>query len=90
MNNKYFQTNDLALCAALLCSGLSIIDIDKTNLKRVFFLFEKNRKNEIVIDKYWKHELLVDPINYFNALKELKTRIYENKYEYESYNKSRN
>lgn len=72
-----YQTHDLALAATLLEQSCSLIKLDKTNPRRVVFVFdgEDGTVAEMVAD-YWKDHLTVNPRTYFDTLKHLKTRIY--------------
>jgi hypothetical protein len=74
--NKYYKSSDLALCAALCCKGYVIEYVDKQNPKRAIFWVKNNNKLEEIIKSYWSRSLAVDPIAFFNILKELKARIY--------------
>ena len=71
-----FFSSDLALVTAISIF-FPIIDIDKQNPRKVLFKFSRNKKLETFIDRYWKKELLVEPRSYFDNLKALKARIYE-------------
>ena len=73
--NNYFQTSDLPLCATLCCYGYSIEAIDKQNPKAIF-LIKRNEQLDDLIQKYWTHQLRVEPMSFFNFLKEIKARIY--------------
>ena len=73
--NEYFQSSDLALCAAICCYGYEIDNIVKDSQKAVF-LIKKDEQLENLIKKFWSHQLKVDALGYFNFLKEIKSRIY--------------
>ena len=75
INERYYQTSDLALAAAISLY-YPIQSIDKSNQKRVIFVFAKDRNFDLYIERYWKGELKVDPHKYFQNLKLLKNRIY--------------
>jgi len=75
-NEKYTKTSDLALAACLCFFGYSIGDIDKTNRNKALFLIENDEKIDDYIEKFWRHELKVEPVAFFNLIKEIKTRLY--------------
>lgn len=75
-NEHHFQTSDLALCAALCCLGYQIENIEWRSASRAMFVIRKDKKLEGLIEKYFAHQLKVEPVNFFNFLKEIKTRIY--------------
>ena len=78
LNNQenYFQTSDISLCATLCCYGYQLESVDSKNPQRAVFLINKNEQLDNLIQKYWTHQLQVEPMSFFNYLKEIKTRIY--------------
>jgi hypothetical protein len=74
--NDYFETSDLALCATLCCYGYCIEAIDKQNPRKAIFLIKRDKQLDDLIQKYWTHQLKVEPMSFFNFLKEIKARIY--------------
>jgi len=77
MNDKYYKTNDLALATALQVVYEPARSIDKTNRSQPEFIFRNSKKLQDYVNKFWRKELLVDPLSYSNELKNIKTRIYE-------------
>lgn len=73
---KFFKTSDIALCAALSCCGYAIETVDRQNPRKATFLIRKDEKLEDFIQLYFTHQLKVEPLAFFNFLKEIKTRIY--------------
>lgn len=76
-NNEIYSTSDLSL-AALLHVYYPIDQINRTNPKQIIFIFKKDKNLELLIEKYWKDNLKVSPLKYFNSLKSLKNIIYKN------------
>lgn len=74
--NDYFKSSDMALCSALCCFGYQIETIDRQNQSKAVFLIKKDEKIDAVIQAFFTHQLTVEPLVYFNFLKEIKTRIY--------------
>ncbi len=72
----YFKSSDIALCSALCCYGYQIEAVDKQNPAKVVFLIKRNNQLDDLIRQYFIHELTVEPLSFFNSLKEIKTRIY--------------
>ncbi len=71
-----YSTSDLALAAAI--SILHPVEaIDKANPRKALFIFKSTSKLLQTVEMYWRGELKVDPKEYFNALKNLKGRLYE-------------
>lgn len=80
--NKYlkesdsYRTSDLNLAATLQCSGYRIEAVDKNNPSKVIFLIKRDGQLDALVQMYFTHQLQVEPIAFANALKEIKTRIY--------------
>lgn len=72
----YFKTSDIALCASLCCHGYQIEAIDRQNPAKAIFSIERDERLDSLVQSYFTHQLAVEPLSYFNFLKEIKTRIY--------------
>jgi len=70
-----YSTSDLALSAALSLY-YPIKSIDKSNPKRVFFIFNKDKNFDLFVERFYRGELKEDLQQYFQHLKILKNRIY--------------
>lgn len=76
LNNEIFYcTTDLSLAGALL-SYYPLSNLNLENPKKAVFIFKKDKKFDLAIEKYWHGDLRVDPRQYFNNLKMLKSRIH--------------
>lgn len=73
---NYYSTSDLALATALSLF-YPVDSIDRQNLNKALFLFKKEAGLEQLIESYWKGELKVNPAAYFQQLKIIKARLYE-------------
>lgn len=73
---EVFQTSDLSLAAALCCFGAKIDAVDHSNSARAVFHFHREKGLDGLVQSFFAHELQVDPLVYFNCLKEAKTRLY--------------
>ena len=73
---NYFKSSDIALCSALCCYGYQIESVKKDNPAKAVFLIKRDEKLENLINLYFTHQLKVEPLSYFNFLKEIKVRIY--------------
>jgi hypothetical protein len=74
---ELFETSDISLANTICCFGGKIEAINKTNPSRAIFIFKRSKKLDALIQGFWTHTLQVDPLNYFNNLKEIKTRLYQ-------------
>lgn len=80
MINNY-NTYDLGVAAALSVLGFEIVEMDKTNPKKVRFVFKADgRKGDIEVfaNAYFNHSLELPAQKFFNEIKVLKSRIYSN------------
>lgn len=73
---QFYKTADLA-CATALSLFVQIQDIDKSNPRRALFVFGRSLELNQKIEQYHRGALKVEPLAYFNHLKALKTRLYE-------------
>lgn len=76
LTNSLFSTYDLSLCCALLAVGFSLRELDYSNPSKVGFLFAREGNFDQAVEDYWNDKLLVNPRQYFNILKDLKSRLY--------------
>ena len=74
--NKYFETSDLGLSAALITASYPVDHLDKHDSSKVKFIFSRDDGMDDVIQLYWANELKLSLLAYFNNLKMLKNRIY--------------
>ncbi len=75
-----FYTSDLALSSALLAEGHNLCDLDFSDTRKTCFVFVEDQELRDAIKNYWDGRMRVDPRAYFNTLKDLKSRIYNQKY----------
>ena len=74
--NDFFSSTDIALISAALCCGYRIEGVDRGNPGRVELIIRRDQSLDEFIQRYFAHELKVDPLAYFHALKEIKSLIY--------------
>jgi hypothetical protein len=78
MNIDLYQTSSLSLATALIVSSTAKLDfIDKSNSSRAVFVFKRSKDLDKIIELYWQKKLPCDCSTYFDALKYLKSRLYE-------------
>lgn len=75
-NNKFFETSDLALAAALY-TVCELDGLEKSDARRVIFRFKSKAGIEKLVEDFWNKRFMVDALSYFGAIKNLKSRIYE-------------
>jgi len=72
----FFNTFDLGSAASLVTAGFELVALDKSNIRKVQFIFHRTTGIEKVIDEYWTDKLEVKARLYFDNIKMLKNRIY--------------
>jgi len=75
--NDYFESADLSLIGALSCYGYQPEAINRKTPTRATFLIRRDKKLDELVQLFWAHELRIDPLLYFNCLREIKTRLYD-------------
>jgi hypothetical protein len=76
MTTDYYRTTDLGLTASLTASGFFIADIDKSNPRRVVFLFDDTPELQEMVNNFWSLELKLPAVVLLEHIKLLKSRIY--------------
>ena len=71
-----FQTQELALAAALVAWNFPLDSVDKTNKNKATFIFLRSSDLDTAIQSFWNNEGQVSPKTYFYALREVKSRIH--------------
>ncbi|MCX6766836.1 MAG: DUF5659 domain-containing protein [Candidatus Moranbacteria bacterium] len=75
--NDVFRTSDLALCAALQLYGHQIEAMDRSNAEKIVFVIKRDDELDKLIQAFWSRGLSVEPVAYFESLKLVKSRIYQ-------------
>lgn len=77
LQNKYFQSSDLSLIAALQIFGYQIKKIERNDSGKAIFLVQPDDKLSGLVQDFWSRNLKVEPLRYFESLKVVKSRIYQ-------------
>ena len=72
----FFGTTDINLHATLRYYGYHTEAIDKNDVSRAIFYTKRDGALDGLIQKYFAHELMVEPLAFATLLKEIKTRLY--------------
>lgn len=77
---EYYETSDLSL-ATTLSLNHTIVEVRREypNSKKAVFIFEDSDDLRDMADGFWKETLQVSPLKYFNQLRMVKARLYENR-----------
>lgn len=79
MDSNQYRTQSLALAAAINCSTdakLSHLDFSERNTVFVFDVFDQSALTDF-ISAFFARRIQADLFTYFESLKYLKTRLYE-------------
>ena len=76
MNQNDFLTFDLNLSSALIALGYELLELDKSNPKKVCFGFKREKNIEQAMDDYFNDKIKLPAQMLFNNQKNLKNRIY--------------
>ena len=73
--NDFYSTSDLAL-ATVLSLYYPIEAIDKSDPKRASFYFKRDENLDNLLEQYWRKELKIEPQSFFQQLRIVKARLY--------------
>lgn len=72
-----YGINDLGLASAMVCKGFEIIDLSPNpDSERVTFYFKPCADLDVITKQYWSGRLTVDARQFWQEMKNLKTRLY--------------
>lgn len=70
-----YKTADLGLVTTLSLF-FPVRTIDRSNPRKVLFVFDQTDELNNFVNKYWRSEIVVEPQTFTNQIKNIKTRIY--------------
>jgi len=78
MNKNQYLTTSLSLAAAIqLASDSKLLSVEKYKDRKSSFVFENTPDLSQIIDKFWKKELPLDALSYFETLRYIKSLLYQ-------------
>lgn len=75
IKNNYYESSDLAL-SATISLWYPVEGIDRSDSHKAVFFFKHDSGLDQLLESYWRGELKVEPQAYFNAIKAIKSRLY--------------
>lgn len=75
--NDFFKSSDLSLIATLQLYDYQIEAMDRSNSDKIVFSIQRNEELDRLIQAFWSRGLSVEPLAYFESLKNIKARIYQ-------------
>jgi hypothetical protein len=76
LNGELYASSDLSLISALYLYGYEIDSIDKENPRKAVFCVKRDERLNEVLQAYFSNSLKVNALTYFNAIKAVKSRLY--------------
>lgn len=77
MKKNTHPLTDFCLAISLLANNCQIVELDRSDPKRIKFCFKDTVELHRLTDLYWERKLTVLPQDFYFALRQLKSRIYE-------------
>ncbi len=74
--SKTYSTFDLNLASVLLTAGCKLIELDKSNIKKVKFVFKQQKGVEKIASDFWDDKITLPAKTLLTNQKSLKNRIY--------------
>ncbi len=74
--NDFFESSDLSLVATLTCLGAKIEAVERNSGPRAIFYVRREKGLDALVQGFYARELQVEPLAYYNALRDAKTRLY--------------
>jgi hypothetical protein len=75
-SNSIFQTSDFPLVVTLSV-WFPIESVDRTDYQRASFAFCRNKKLDELVAAFYSRELNVEPQAFYQAMKTVKSRLYD-------------
>ena len=77
--NNTFTTDNFQLACYLASESVSLLSLDKTNPKRVIFVFEESEQRKTLTKQFLSYKAKIEPHRFFSAQKDIKQMIYQNR-----------
>ena len=75
-DKEVIAINDLGCATALITAGFSLLALDRTNPRKVRFVFRKETETIKVADDFWSDRLEQKSRSFWDNIKNLKNRLY--------------
>ena len=74
--NEYFESSNLSLVGTLCVFGAAIEGVNRNDGHRAIFYIKHEKGLERLVQAFYARELKVEPLAYYNALRDVKSRLY--------------
>ena len=73
---NYYYSNDIDVASTLVCKGYTLEDVVNSTSNKATFIFRNHPAIKDAVDGFWSNRIEVHPLEFANARKNLKSRIY--------------
>lgn len=73
---NYYYSNDIDVASALICKGYTLADVVPLSYLKATFVFNNHPAILEAVDGFWSNRIEVRPLEFANARKNLKSRVY--------------
>lgn len=79
MEKELFNTDNFLLASYLLSEGCILLSLDRSNSKRVNFVFEDSDKRVSLTNRFLSYQATVEPNRLYASMRNLKQLLYQQK-----------
>jgi len=73
---NYYYSNDIDVASVLVCKGYALEDVVPISNNKATFVFKNHPAITDAVDGFWSNRIEVHPLEFANARKNLKSRIF--------------
>ncbi len=77
--NNNFPTDNFQLACYLMSEAIPLLSLDKSNPRRVLFVFEESEQRKVLNQKYLSNKAETEVHRIFSAQKDLKQLLYQDR-----------
>jgi len=75
-DDEVFATYDLGCAAALITADFELLTLDRTNVRKMKFIFRREARIKKIADDFWSDRLEQKSRSFWDNIKNLKNRLY--------------
>jgi hypothetical protein len=73
---NFYYCTDIELASTLCVKNFELVSIDKITESKVSFIFRNEPEITNIVNNFWANKVTVFPLEFANARKNLKTRVF--------------
>ncbi len=73
---NFYYCSDIDIGATLVTKNIELVSIDKIGGTKVTFIFKNHPDIKEMVEGFWSNKIEVHPLEFANARKNLKSRIF--------------